>query len=341
VGVNNSVLMLHFFIDQDSCPERFMAEVEVLKIGFQGARGAFSHRAGQIFGEQITNSSKLPSKIEFVPLHSFAEVFASVVKDECDFGAIPLENSSVGSIVANYDLLWKNNVVIDAEIMLPVQHQLLGFSGAKIEELESVYSHPVALDQCRKFFASMPNITPISYWDTSGAAFFVRDSGNPRCAAIASEFAAAESGLAILKHNIEDHAGNNTRFGIIRADSGVHILGIKNNGKTTANALSLAGPYKVSCAAEIAHRPGSLASLLSALAEIGANLTKIESRPIPEAPWHYRFFLDVELKSSAREEEFVHALAMNSEAFKVLGRYHNWSTATVATQKSENAILPE
>jgi prephenate dehydratase len=304
-----------------------MSLTENLKIGFQGARGAFSHRAGVIFADQLEKNSEPPAKVEFVPLQGFTEVFDSVSNGTCAFGVIPLENSSVGSIVANYDLLWNKDVLIEAEIMLPVQHQLLGFPNAKLEELESVYSHPVALDQCRVLLKSLPGVKAISYWDTSGAAFYVKECGNPRIAAIASEFAAKETGLTILKANVEDHVGNNTRFGVIRKDS--YVNGSKNNGKTNARTESASEPYKLSCAAEIAHKPGSLAKLLTALADIGANLTKIESRPIPETPWHYRFFLDMELKSGDHDEKIMAALADTCRAHKILGRYKNWSIAPV------------
>jgi len=307
-----------------------MSEIQTLKIGFQGARGAFSHRAGEIFAEQLSGTSKPAIKVEFVPLQAFTEVFDTVLSGQCAFGVVPLENSSVGSIVANYDLLWNKDVLIEAEIMLPVQHQLLGFPEAKIEDLEIIYSHPVALDQCRVLLNSLPRVKAISYWDTSGAAFFVKESANPRIAAIASEFAARETGLTVLKANVEDHAGNNTRFGVIRKDTYVH--GSKNNGKTTSasdKVENTSEPYKLSCAAEIAHKPGSLAKLLTALADIGANLTKIESRPIPETPWHYRFFLDMELKSGAHDDQIMAALAESCRAYKILGRYKNWSIAPV------------
>ena len=308
-----------------------MSVNENLKIGFQGARGAFSHRAGEIFAEQVSKNSKSAGKVEFVPLQAFTEVFDTVVGGECAFGVVPLENSSVGSIVANYDLLWNKDVLIEAEIMLPVQHQLLGFPNAKVEELEIIYSHPVALDQCRILLNSLPSVKAISYWDTSGAAFFVKESANPRMAAIASEFAAKETGLTVLKANVEDHVGNNTRFGIIRKDS--YVPGSKNNGKTASEsgkAENSSEPYKLSCAAEIAHKPGSLAKLLTALADIGANLTKIESRPIPETPWHYRFFLDMELNSASYDDKIMAALSDSCRAYKILGRYKNWSIAPVA-----------
>jgi prephenate dehydratase len=306
---------------------------QLLKIGFQGTRGAFSHRAGELFAEQVISDLGSAIQLEFVPLQSFIDVFAKVANEECDFGVVPLENSSVGSIVANYDLLWSNDVRIDAEVMLPVQHHLLGFSGTDIDSLEAVYSHPVALDQCRNLFSALPGLKAISYWDTSSAAIYVKNTGNSCLAAIASEFAAKENGLDILKANIEDYPGNSTRFGVICHASALPLQHLNNNGhdnggsgaRVVNSSLHAVTPLKVSCAAEIAHRPGALAKLLNILMEIGANLTKIESRPIPETPWRYRFFLDMELRASDQRDQISKILSANTESFRIFGFYQDVS----------------
>jgi prephenate dehydratase len=224
---------------------------------------------------------------------------------------IPLENSSVGSIVANYDLLWKNQVELIGEIYLPIHHNLIGFSDTDVDKLEEIYSHPVALDQCRNFLKSLSNSKAVTYWDTGASAFFVKETGNRAYASIASEFAAEESGLTILRRNIEDFSGNRTRFGVITLVDG-------------ERSAPPAAPVKISCVVEIAHQPGALANLLRNLAILGVNLTKIESRPIPETPWHYRFFLDIEVPF----DEIVPAVASTvgklSEAHKILGSYKPW-----------------
>ncbi len=281
-----------------------------LKIGYQGAPGAFSHRAVKIFAQELGRLD------EVVPVSckTFDEVFNRILSKQCSHGVIPLENSSVGSIVANYDLLWKNKVEIIGEIYLPVHHNLIGFADTDISKLEEVYSHPVALDQCRTFLKDLSDSKAVSYWDTSAAAFFVKEMGNLAYAAIASEFAAEETGLTILRRNIEDFSGNRTRFGVITLVDG--------NSPTIP-----AAPVKVSCVVEIAHQPGALANLLRNLAILGVNLTKIESRPIPETPWHYRFFLDIEVPFDDIVANVGTTVGNLSEAHKILGYYKPWQEA--------------
>ncbi len=278
-----------------------------LKIGYQGAPGAFSHRAVKIFAEDLNRLEDVTP----VSCKTFDEVFARILSGECSHGVIPLENSSVGSIVANYDLLWKNKVEMVGEIYLPIHHNLIGFSDTDISKLVEVYSHPVALDQCRTFLKELTGAKAVSYWDTSAAAFYVQETGSRTIAAIASEFAAVETGLSILRRNIEDHSGNRTRFGVITLVNG-HL------------PAPPAAPFKMSCVVELAHQPGALANLLRNLAILGVNLTKIESRPIPETPWHYRFFLDIEIPFEEVTDAVTSAIARLSEAHKILGRYKGW-----------------
>jgi prephenate dehydratase len=284
-----------------------MAKNSELKIGYQGARGAFSHRAVKIFAEGLNRSDDLTS----VSCITFDEVFARILSHECSHGVVPLENSLVGSIVANYDLLWKNKVEMVGEIYLPIHHNLIGFGDTKIDQLVEVYSHPVALDQCRNFFKELSGIKAVSYWDTGAAAFYVKETGSRTIGAIASEFAAEESGLVILRKDIEDHSSNRTRFGIITLING-------------QSPPPPAAPFKISCVVELAHQPGALANLLRNLATLGVNLTKIESRPIPETPFHYRFFLDIEIPFDESADEVVSAIGKLSEAHKILGRYKPW-----------------
>ena len=284
-----------------------MANNSELKIGYQGAPGAFSHRAVKIFAEELNRSD------EVVPVSckTFDEVFARILSHECSHGVIPLENSSVGSIVANYDLLWKHRVEMVGEIYLPIHHNLIGFSDTDVSKLDEIYSHPVALDQCRTFLKELSHSKAVSYWDTSAAAFFVKETGSRAFAAIASQFAAEESGLVILRRDIEDFSGNRTRFGVITLI----------NGNTPAPP---AAPLKISCVVELAHQPGALANLLRNLAILGVNLTKIESRPIPETPWHYRFFLDIEVPFDEVSDAVASTVGRLSEAHKILGRYKPW-----------------
>lgn len=271
-----------------------------ISISFQGAPGAFSHQAAIAFAEQLEVTAR------FVPCQTFGDMFHNVTSGSTEYGAVPLENSSIGSIAANYDLLWTADAKIVAEHFLPVHHHLIGFNGTKIAELKTVYSHPAALDQCRGLFQKNSNLAARVHWDTSGAVVFVKESGDKTAAAIAGELAAQEHGMSILASNVEDYTHNSTRFGLITASS----------AEQAAPAL----PYKLSCAVELEHKPGTLAGVLNSLAAIGANLTKIESRPIGETPWHYRFFIDLEVAVSA-VEPIEAALKVYSRNFKLLGRY--------------------
>lgn len=301
-----------------------MKKQQPFQVAFQGAPGAFSHRAGQIFVEQ----NKIDAEAKYVPCRSFDEVFESVLDYKCALGVIPLENTSIGSIVANFDLLFKHPVMMVGEIYIPIHHQLIGFEGTPLKSLTAVYSHPAALDQCKVFLKSLPAVKAMAYWDTSGAALHVSASKDRKNAAIASEFAAKEANLSILKRDIEDHEGNSTRFGII-----VPSLDHKNSdGKKKpdqriaplVDATSKKYPLKMSCVAELPHTPGTLANLLNGLVQSHINLTKIESRPVPDAAWHYRFFLDMVLDSADKDKEVVEEIKRRTETVKLLGRYQIW-----------------
>lgn len=301
-----------------------MKKPQPLQVAFQGAPGAFSHRAGQIFSEQ----NGLGEDVKYIPCRSFDEVFESVLDYRCALGVIPLENTSIGSIVANFDLLYKYPVMMVGEIYIPIHHQLIGFEGTPLKSITAVYSHPAALDQCKVFLKSLPAAKPQAYWDTSGAALHVSASSNRKNAAIASEFAAKEANLAILKRDIEDHEGNSTRFGIIVPSPDYVNTATKRKPDTRISPLiernSTRYPLKMSCVAELPHKPGTLANLLNGLVESHVNLTKIESRPVPDAQWHYRFFLDMVLDSAEKDQQTIEAISQRVETVKFLGRYRIW-----------------
>jgi prephenate dehydratase len=270
-------------------------------IAFQGAAGAFSHQASIAFAKQLGVDAR------FVPCQTFGDMFHGVTHGSTDYGAVPLENSSIGSIVANYDLLWNSSAKIVAEYVLPVHLNLIGFPDVDIRSLKTVYSHPAALDQCRGLFQKHPNLSARVHWDTSGSVVDVKESGDRTSAAIAGDLAAKEYDMTIIASNVEDHAHNSTRFGLI-----------------TSSATSQAEPeppYKLSCAVELEHKPGALASVLTSISATGANLTKIESRPIGETLWNYRFFMDLELTGAGGSEAIEASLKIYCRNFKVLGRY--------------------
>jgi prephenate dehydratase len=276
---------------------------DVLKIAYQGAPGAFSHQAGWLFAQRIRENAE-PS---FISCTSFEDVFNRVISHDSTFGVIPLENSSIGSISINYDLLWSHPVSIVGEISTPIHHHVIGIAGADVDSIAEVYSHPAALDQCRKFFAARPKIRPIAHFDTGGAVKFIAEGGDPTKAAIAGEQAAGHYGLDILLREIEDYPENTTRFAIISLRD--------------ENAPWPDPPHKLSCAMELPNTAGSVANVLKQMADLEINLTKFESRPIPETRWHYRFFLDLEIKSDAQEAGVTRVLNDSTEVYKIFGRY--------------------
>lgn len=277
----------------------------------QGAFGAFSHQAAIRFFDQLESANgEKTGEAQYISCQNFAEIFEKVSSGDAAYGVIPLENSSIGSIVANYDLLWTSNAYIVQEIFIPVSHNLIGFENTAIESITNVYSHPAALDQCRQLFKRNKQMKAQVHWDTSGSVLFVKESGNKNWAAIASSMAADEHGMHILETGVEDFTHNATRFGLV-----VGCDDPKSMEKPQA-------PYKISCAAEVEHKPGSLANLLWGLSQHGANLTKIESRPIAETPWHYRFFMDIIVDNAAKDEKILAAMSKNSSKHKILGRYN-------------------
>lgn len=272
----------------------------VTAIAFLGNIGSFSHQAATVFSQSLAISQPV-----FLPCSSFSEIFEKVDSGESNYGVIPLENSSMGTISINYDLFWLHSVAIFQELFLSIHHHLLATANAKLESIRDVYSHPAALEQCRKLFKQYPHMKSIPYWDTSASALLVKEKSDPHIAAIAGKTAAIKHGLLILLSNIEDYAHNSTRFGLIT--------------KHLANDLTL--PHKLSLAVELPHKPGSLARFLTAIAEADVNLTKCESRPIPEIPWHYRFFIDMEIVNAKQDETISKLCRETIQRTKILGRY--------------------
>lgn len=277
-----------------------LESANVTAIAFQGNIGSFSHQAATAFARILGIA-----QTAFVPCQNFSEIFEKVDAEESAYGAIPLENSSMGTISVNYDLFWLHSAVISQELFLSVHHNLVAPANATLESIREVYSHPAALEQCRKLFKQYPSMKSIPYWDTSASASLVKEKNDPHIAAIASKAAAIEHGLSILLSNIEDYAHNTTRFGLI----------------TKHLAENLVLPYKLSLAVELPHEPGSLARFLTTIAKMGVNLTKCESRPIPELPWHYRFFIDMRIADPKQNEAMSELWEAMTPRLKILGRY--------------------
>lgn len=280
-------------------------------VAFQGNIGSFSHAAARHFAEKTFTD--YDTSLE--ACGSFREVFKRIESNKEYYGAIPLENSSMGTIDANYDLLWTNSAIIVQEVFVPVHHNLVGLASANLEHVREVYSHPAALDQCKLLFEKFPKMKPVSYWDTSASAILVRENNDPTIAAIASTKACAEQGLHLLLQNIEDYEHNATRFGLI----------------TKAENLikQVPTPYKVSFALELPNEPGALANVLSNFARCGVNLSSCKSRPEPGKPWHYRFFVDIEVTDQEQHEKIYAYRREFKYDVRLLGLYPAGSIASI------------
>lgn len=268
-----------------------------MKIAYQGIRGAYSESAiYRHFGD----------KAEAIGYDTSEDVFEAVVKNKVYFGALPFENNIAGSVAVNYDLLLKNEVYIVAEVFLRIKHYLLSHKGNKIKDIKTVYSHSHALEQCRDFIRKH-RLKAVPEYDTAGAAKIVKERNRKSEAAIASDLCAEIYGLNILKGSIEMNKSSITKF---------FVLVNKNNLPKNLKK------EKTSIVFKTKHYPGALINCLQRLAKHNINLTKLESRPIPENPWEYVFYADFE---GGTNDENVNIALSEMEAasifLRVLGSY--------------------
>lgn len=267
-----------------------------MRIAIQGEPGSFSHEA----------AIKLVTDAVIVPCSLSADAFAAVADGSVEAAVIPIENSLAGSVSEHFDLLLTHDVKVERETLLRIRHNLIAISGASIGDIDRVFSHPVALAQCRRFLANHPNMESFAFYDTAGSVKQLVELRDRHAAAIASEAAAHYYGAQILSAGIEDNPENYTRFFLVRR---------------TADAVTAPDANKLSLAFTLENRPGSLVAALSELAALGTNLTKIESRPVHGKPWEYIFYVDCQLHSAEEGQRAVEALASHCAMVKELGRY--------------------
>ena len=257
---------------------------------------------------------------ELVACSLSAEVFERLADDSADAAVLPIENSLHGAVADHYDLLLDHDVRIVAERSLRIRHALIAAKDVPVEQVERVLSHPVALSQCRRFFLAHPGCRAVPAYDTAGSVKLVLEGGNPAEAAIAAPYAAEVYGGIILRRDLEDDPQNFTRF-----------LLLYPAGAVPTTELKLDGPVKASLAFSIAHRPGSLVQALSLLAEQGADLTRIESRPVPGRPWEYVFFVDLRVQRADRMDAVLEKLRTACHFVKELGRYTETAADSTST----------
>jgi len=278
--------------------------VNSMNIAIQGEPGSFSHEA----------ALKLVPGATIVPCALSAEVFAALTSGKVDAAVIPIENSLAGSVSEHIDLLLTHDVKVERETLLRIRHNLIAIPGAVTSEIDRVFSHPVALAQCRLFLAQHPRMEAFASYDTAGSVKQLVDLRDRHAAAIASEAAAQYYGAEILQAGIEDNAENFTRFFLVRRAS-----------DSVADPGSNKQSNKLSLAFSVENRPGSLVAVLNELADLGTNLTKIESRPVHGKPWEYIFYVDCQIRSSDEGSRALEALGRHCAMVKELGRYQEAS----------------
>jgi chorismate mutase / prephenate dehydratase len=276
---------------------RFSGEGNGLqRVAFQGAQGAFSEEAAiKLLGEEIT----------LVPRPSFESLFEAINDQAADCILAPIENSLAGFVHTCYDLLLDSKLYISGEVIIPITHYLIGCPGASFADIKTVESHPVALDQCRKFLAANPQIRPLAAEDTAGSVARITADGDLTRAAIAGKRAAKQYGGTILREHLEDSRENYTRFLLLTPDE-----------------RSPAETDKISLVIELPHQPGALHDALKPFARRGIDLLKIHGRPVKGRPWEYCFYLD--LPGSLNDIEITSALSELRERrveTRVLGAY--------------------
>lgn len=272
-----------------------------MKIAIQGELGSFSHEAAE---------AMLP-RAKVIPCSRSLEVFDRVKRGSVDGAVIPIENSLAGSVAEHFDLLLGRDVHIVGEFRLRIVHNLIAPPGMKIRDARRVFSHPVALDQCRDLFAKNNKLEPVPFYDTAGSVKHIMAELPPGAAAIASHRAAIVYGASIIKAGIEDDKKNFTRFFFIR----------RGKPRPLRNPSERRKADKTSLAFSVKNMPGALFKALSVFALRDISLSKIESRPVRGRPWEYVFFVDLLCGDNEGLRNALHHLGEVAELVKVLGIY--------------------
>ena len=268
-------------------------------IAIQGAEGSNHHKVARDF---------YGTSIALKECMSFDALVDSLLDTSAKFGVMALENTIAGSIIPNYALIDSNNLHIIGEEYLNIHHHLMCLKGQKIENIKEVWSHPMALLQCKEFFKKYPHIKLVEDVDTADVAKRISNEKLLGIGAIAPKIASEIFDLEIIEDEIQTIKENATRFVIVQTDA-------PNNKNKEINKASLKF--------QLNHKRGSLAAILNVLSDCKMSLTKIQSLPVIDTPWKYSFFVDVTFENYKEYEKAKVILEIMAEEFKVLGTYKN------------------
>lgn len=267
-----------------------------VRVVFQGVEGAYSHAAVRMyFGEDA----------DAYHVEKFEDTMKELERGQADYAVLPIENSTAGFVITNYDLLSRYDNYIVGEIYVPVDHVLLGVPGASVSDVKTVYSHNQALMQCSEYLNSHRDWNQVSMLNTAAAAKKVMEEQDKTQAAVASRTAGELYGLAELKTSISNEKGNTTRFLVLSREP-----------------VYEKRASRVTITFEVPHVSGSLYRILGNFIFNGVNMRMIESRPIPDKPFEYRFFVDIE--GNLGEAPVHNALAgirAEASSMRILGNY--------------------
>ena len=266
------------------------------KIAIQGINGSFHEQAVREYFEFA------PDLMECMTFDALAR---AVAQGDCDQAVMAIENSIAGSILPNYALLDQYGLMITGEHFLSIEHNLMALPGQKIEDIQEVHSHPMALLQCKKFFLNYPHIKLVESYDTAEEALNISKNKTTAQGAIAGKRAAEIYGLEVLSSSIQTIKNNVTRFVIVQKEA------IDQQNKITKAAWKFV----------LDHKRGSLASALKIVSDCNLNLTKIQSLPVIETPGKYAFFVDVTFSDTKNYYKAKSLMEIIATAFKVLGEY--------------------
>lgn len=267
-------------------------------IAIQGAEGSNHHKvACDFYG----------TSIQLKECMSFDILVDSLLDQSADLGVMALENTIAGSIIPNYALIDKHNLHIIGEEYLNIHHHLMGLKGQEIADIKEVWSHPMALLQCKEFFKKHAHIKLVEDVDTAEVAKRISKENLVGIAAIAPKIAAEIFELAIIEDQIQTIKENSTRFVIVQTK--------EPDTKKVVN--------KASIKFQLDHKRGSLAAILNVLSDCKMSLTKIQSLPVIEEPWKYSFFVDVTFDTYENYQKAKAIIEIMAEDFKILGTYEN------------------
>ena len=271
------------------------------KVAIQGVSGAFHEIAARQYFEG--------EDIEILPCSTFKDLFKALAEDNTLLGIVAIENTIAGSLLQNHNLLRESGCMIVGEHKLRIEHNLVALPGQKLEELEEVYSHPIALMQCEDFLDEHNYMKAIESEDTALSAKEINDKKLTKRAAICSSLAAEKYGLEIMAKGIETNKRNFTRFLIIAEPT----LAEKMTNGTLLDKSSLVFT--------LPHEEGSLAKVLSILSFYHVNLTKIQSLPIIGSEWEYQFYINLTFDDYTRYRQSLDAIRPLTKDFQLLGEY--------------------